>query len=362
MNNKRISQSQLFFIVLQSQIGFGLISIPYIVFLKAKTDSWISVLIGGLIVQVVILIQWALCRRFPSNTIFEITNSLCGKIIGTFITISYSIYFILVCSTLLSFFSHTIKNWLLPFTPGWIVKLLIISIGIYVAREKLNVMARLFVLTTIVLFLFILLPIYSLKDGTTLYLLPIGKEGAFAILKGAKEAFLLMQGFEIFIIIFPFVNATSKSKLKIVSSASITVTILYTFLTLICLMFFSPKEFPLIPEPILYLIKSFGFSIIERPDVFFISFWIVLVSTTFMSFLYAASKGLSTLKFMNRKKFVYFCAIAIFIISIIPMNKKEIIWLSKIVANSGLIFNIVIPIILLFISIILRKQEAFTNK
>ena len=47
MNKNSISVSQLFFIVLQTQIGIGVSGLPYNLFKTAHTDGWISMLISG---------------------------------------------------------------------------------------------------------------------------------------------------------------------------------------------------------------------------------------------------------------------------------------------------------------------------
>lgn len=357
MNKNSLTKTQLFFIIVQSQVGYGLISMPYIVFQESKTDGWISVLLGGVILQAVVFIGWSLCKRFPSLTIFQISKNLMGKYVGNIINILYVIYFTLTCCILLSLFSITIKDWILPYTPGWIIKLLIISVAVYVAKEKITVIARYLVLTTVVLFLFIILPAYSLKDSEILYLLPIGQSGLKAIFKGGKEIYILLQGFEIFMIILPVVSASAKVKLKIISLACLVVTLLYTFLTIVCLMFFSPEEFPLIPEPILYLVKSFEFNVIERPDIIFIALWIALVSTTIMTFLYSSSKGSTSFTKYERSNLVYISGVMIFIISLFFNSKNEIEKFSMFVGNSGIIFTIGIPLILLVISLVRKRQE-----
>lgn len=54
--------------------------------------------------------------------------------------------------------------------------------------------------------------------------------------------------------------------------ANLCTTLFYLFITLICFMFFSPRELNIIPYPVVYLLKTLSFGIIERTDLLFLSF------------------------------------------------------------------------------------------
>src|SRR5699024_11306607 len=71
-----VCSSDLFFLVLQTQIGVGVLSLAFNVFNTAEQDGWISTLIAGLAIQVAIIIIWMMARRFPSSTIFDILPQL----------------------------------------------------------------------------------------------------------------------------------------------------------------------------------------------------------------------------------------------------------------------------------------------
>lgn len=43
----KLSRRQYFFIIVQTEIGVGILSLPYDLHSKAKQDGWISLLIGG---------------------------------------------------------------------------------------------------------------------------------------------------------------------------------------------------------------------------------------------------------------------------------------------------------------------------
>ncbi|WP_412675597.1 GerAB/ArcD/ProY family transporter [Alkalihalophilus marmarensis] len=107
----------------------------------------------------------------------------------------------------------------------------------------------------------------------------------------AKAATLSLLGFEIFIILFATTEGSIKTKVKAATIANVTVTLIYAYLAFTCYIFFSPEEIDLVPEPILYLIKSFSFIVLERTDLIFLTVWMVSVLTSFVGYLYIASLG-----------------------------------------------------------------------
>ncbi|VEF48290.1 spore germination protein [Bacillus freudenreichii] len=357
ISKNQITQFQLIFLLIHAQVGVGVISMPFDVFLKADGDSWISVLLTGIILQGMVFLIWALMVRFPSTNLFGIIQALFGKIFGNAIIILYCIYFITIGSLVLAKFGYIIKVWMLPLTPTWLTLLLMTFTAYYIVKDNLQIMARFFVLTSVIIVMFIVLSAFALKDANITYILPIGEKGLIPILKGIKPGIISFQGFELLLLVYPFVQDNKTGVLKAATIANVFVTLFYAFLVLTSLLFFSPKELKLIPEPVLYLIKSFSFKMIERPDLLFTSMWIVLVATTYINLLYGISLGF--LQVMNAKEIKYFALIAACICFLIAINfqgKYEIQFLSKV--NNYFVYPLGfgLPVLLFGISILFKKK------
>lgn len=354
-----ISNTQLVFMIIQSQIGVGILSLPHDVSLISKNDGWISTLIAGLIVQVIILVLWGLCRRFPSLTLYEIIPHLLGKRLGKVIILCYIIYFIITGSLVLSRYSQIIDIWILQRTPNWILILLMLGVCVYLVKDNLRSMARFYVLVTPLLIILFGLITYSLKDANFLYLFPIGQTGITTILKGSKEAAFSYLGFEFMLILYPFVMASGTRKLVAISTANIFVTLFYTYMVFASLVFFEPrKDIFLTPQPLLYMIKAYSFQIIERIDLFFLSIWIISVATSIGNWLFLSSYGLKHLfKHANYSAFLPFSAGVIFIIALLPDNETDLEKFNKFLEPAHFGFIIIIPLLLFLISFFLPKKR-----
>ncbi|WP_409294623.1 GerAB/ArcD/ProY family transporter [Peribacillus sp. SCS-26] len=345
------------FFIIHAQIGVGVLSMPYTIFLQAGEDAWISVLISGLVVQLMLILYHLLCKRFPGKNIFEISVTVLGPI-GWLAGAVYTLYFFLVSTNMLALFGNVINKWLLPLTPVWLVILLMVVVGTYAVHSPLIILAKFMLVSSFVFLIFILLISTSFLDADIYNILPIGSKGVFSILKGVKEAAFSMIGFELFLVIYPYIRGSGRSKLKSAMLANAFVIFFYTLAVLATLMFFSEMEIAIIPEPLLYIIKSYSFQVVERIDILFLSLWMVAVGTTYMGYLFGTAKGLSH---MFKKKDHLSCVIpaaaSTYIFSLIPHGEYDVTATSHFISLGSSLATIIIPVIL-FVAAFLRRRES----
>jgi spore germination protein (amino acid permease) len=359
-NANKITNKQLVFFIIQAQIGVGILSLPHDVALVSKQDSWISTLIAGVITQMIIFVLWGLCQRFPSLSLYQILPKLLGRILGKFIIFSYSLYFIVTGSLVLARYSDILDKWILPRTPNWITMVIILIICIYIVHEGLTSIARFYVLVSPILILLMVLISYTMKDANFLYIFPIGENGIQTILKGSKEASFSMLGFETFLFIHPFVQSTEKGKLIAITTSNIFVTLFYTFLVFASLVYFEINaDIALTPEPILYMIKAYSFQILERTDLFFLSLWLMIVATSIGNWLLLSAMGLESLfRKKHYSRFLPVVAGFYLILALLPDRGRDFENFSQFLGPTHYIFIVIIPLLLLIISLVLKRKEV----
>ncbi|MGO4374694.1 GerAB/ArcD/ProY family transporter, partial [Paenibacillus sp. MCAF20] len=171
-----ISKFQLFFLIIQSQIGIGLLSLPSDMQQSVDGDGWISTLIAGAAVQLLLLIYWLLYKRFPNHNFSEMTIKLFGNITGKAYNIFFSVCCMIIAGLSSTLYIEMINMWLLPHTPNWALLILIVATCLFLALEDIRIISRFMVVTS---FLFVILILMSFLDWTKelhfSYLLPIGK-------------------------------------------------------------------------------------------------------------------------------------------------------------------------------------------
>ncbi|MED3476522.1 endospore germination permease [Bacillus thuringiensis] len=359
-SENKITQFQLFFIVIQSQIGIGVISLPYNVSKISKGDAWISILVAGICISINIFLIWLLYRRFPSLTIFEMLSEIVGKHIAFLLKITYIVYFFSASTWLILLFRRMVNIWILPRTPLWVVSFIMIAVCLYCARENLKVIARFDIVVSFLLVVLFLFITYVIKDINYLYILPVGESGFPAIIKSAMQTTTSFFGFELLLVVFPYCLGKNAGKIKVALMANGFVTFFYAYLTFVSLTYFGLSAIKFIPEPILYIMKFHSFQIIERTDLLFFSIWIVSVATSFMMYLYLASNGLACLfRETNHSTFAFYTASLIFVLLLfLPNNENVISVFNKYYSLASFFLVFVLPCILLFVSVVRGKKEA----
>ncbi|WP_088072593.1 GerAB/ArcD/ProY family transporter [Gottfriedia luciferensis] len=356
---KMLSKTQLTFTIIQSQIGVGLLSLPYVVHKHAKHDGWISGLVAGLGVFFLVFIMWLLGKRFPNDTIYDYSSKIVGKYIGNFISFLYVLFFFIVTIFVVILAISVLKKWILTFTPPYVLILFIVGIGMYLAKENLKVIGRFFNFACVLIVVLIFLEFCSYKYVNYKYLFPIGQTGAKNILLGAHDTLVSMLGFEFLLVLFPFVKGNPKSILKCSTLAISFVTLLYTFFLITSYMSFSSAEIEIVPEPILYLLKALSFQVVERLDLIFLSIWVVPILTSVVTYLYLSSFGISRiLKLKNHNKTTIMIGILISAICFfVPQDETFLSNFGTYVSYTSYLFIFIIPLILLIISILRKRKE-----
>jgi spore germination protein (amino acid permease) len=353
----KITKSQLYFVMIQSQIGIGVLSLPSVTQKTAKGDAWITTIIAGIGIEIILVIYWLLLKRFPNQILTEFTEKIVGKSFGKFLNGSIYIYFVLTTCFTVIFTVNLINTWLLPLTPPWTISLLIIIASVYLAIDDIKIIARFFTLASFLILIIIILSVLNFtQDLDFQYVLPIGHSGFKNIMLGSSESLISMLGFEILLFIFPYVQNKEKGFLKTISLGNLSITFLYTFLVFSNLISFSPVIIKQIKEPILYIFRGLSYQLLDRLDLIFISIWIVPMTTSVVAYLFMSSKSISKHK-KSYSKVVIANGILIFGITLIPVDDFLIKKFSEMIKYLSYIFAFGVPSFLLLASYVFKKQE-----
>ncbi|MFV8829008.1 GerAB/ArcD/ProY family transporter [Alkalihalobacterium sp. APHAB7] len=360
--NTHISTNQLLFLIFQSQIGVGVLSLAHEIYLNAGTDGWISIIIAGMATLFLVLIILTLTKQYPQDTLYEFSSKITGRFFGNFISCLYVLYFFSVSILIIQLSTGVIKKWLLPLTPKWILFLSFIIVTVYLAKESIRIIARVYVIVSLLVIVLIVLILSTYGDVNLKYLFPVGQSGFENMMLGIHDAIVAMLGFELLLIIYPFVKSSHKQKIKYSILAIMAVTILYSFFVFSSYIYFSPDQLTIIPEPLLYMLKAVDYEVIERLDLIFLVIWIVPMTTSIAIYIHLSSIGLSKLCRQKDHKISSFVIGGfIFLLSlIIPSTPDATKQFAELIAIASYIFVGGIPLILL--SIVKLKQKVSKGK
>ncbi|MGJ7036482.1 spore germination protein (amino acid permease) [Anoxybacillus eryuanensis] len=309
-----ITIMQYIFLISGAQIGIGILSLPAQLADIANTDGWIAIIIGWLISIIASTIIIKTMAKHPQDTIFDLSRRYFGRIFGTLIHLVFVAYALLAAITVIFTSIHITQVWILPNTPNYLVMMLFMLPALLITRNGVRVLGR---YAEVVFYLTLWMPILiaiPLQKGTILYMLPILKEGWAPIFQAVKTTILSFLGFELAFVFYPFLKEKKHAIKAMVIANSISA---FTFLliTVTCFIFFSPDETPSLIWPTLSLLKTIEFSFIERFEVIFLSFYLFVMSTTGIPYIFTTVFGMSQLIGKKDHMIVLLIAVCIFILT-----------------------------------------------
>ncbi|MYL71425.1 GerAB/ArcD/ProY family transporter [Halobacillus litoralis] len=361
-NGRLLTKLQIYLMIIQAQLGLGMLSLPNILEKQVNQDAWISVLVASVLVQMTLVIYWLLLKRFPGCSYHELTQIITGPFLGKTINIvNYAGYMIIGTYTMI-LLVQLVNDWLLPFTPVWAIALLIIVLSMYLVVQDYAVFARYLVVLSVVLipvFLLIIIALFQIPLEPR-NLRPVGGEGVLSIIRASEGALFAVLGFEILLFIGPYVHMKNSKLLRTFSLANATIALLYIVVVVLCIMVFSPDVLKQVREPVLYMIRSLSFKAVDRIDLLFVFIWLSPMTASIMIYLLIASKSLMG----EGKSFqttVLLSGVIIYIATIFSSYSEEALQLYGQILKY-VIYTVVFffPTMLLLLSYLLKKKKVNT--
>ncbi|MBD2869997.1 GerAB/ArcD/ProY family transporter [Paenibacillus sp. IB182493] len=355
--NHSVTRPQLFFLIVKTQIGIGLLSLPSKIQSSAKGDAWISVLMAGAAIQLLLIVYSQLLRKFPNQTLSDITIRLFGVYIGKAVNFIYYVLFVLIAGYAITLYVRLVHIWMLPMTPGWVLLLLIIGTGIYLALENLRVIARFFVLTSVLFGLLILISTLNFTNELQVAnILPVGESGFAHMVQGSEKTVFAMFGFEVILYFAAQVQNNGKSLIRVFSFANGFVTLFYAYFVFLCLIGFSPKVLERVNEPVLYMFKGLTYQLFDRLDLIFLAIWIIPMTATIVSYLCLAGKSL-TANQSSYRKLIWFSGVLVYLLGLYLSSMESIDLFRKWVEYGYLAMIAALPFLLWLASFLLKNKK-----
>ncbi len=355
IKEESISGRQLIALALMAQLGTEVLSLPHVGAENAGQDTWLAVLLSGVVAQAGILLIWLLSSRYPNRNFFAYTRDLIGRPIGIALNLLYGCYYVFSGMLLTALYADILKRWMFLLTPRWIIYLMLLTICGYAATSSLKRLAYIsqtFMIFPVICFLLIAFSgIYGL-DGKNL--LPVLSDGWFPVMRGIYVAFSSYIGFDLLLYAYPYVQTRSKKKLLLAMSIANACTILYyVTVCLVCSTMFGLKQLILVPEPIVFILKNYKIQILQSLDILFLIFYVTVVSSTIYVYFFLASRAFLHLRISGFGKpyiWIWIIGIASFIGSYFLTNRNDLLRISAIQDQCSILLVIALPLLLLLVA------------
>lgn len=357
-----ITLMQYIFLIHGAQLGTGVFSLPRLLAEKSGTDGWICLLIGWVVNGAAGWLMILTLRKYPDLDLPDLLKRLFGTWLGKLFLLPIIAYF--ACFGWLGLVNGMlfIKSWFLVRTPEYVVVFLF-SLPCYMilihGPRILGRYAEVVFYMTVWMPLLVLVP---MADAHWIHLLPVMKEGWRPILDGVGSTFFSFAGFETLPFFYPYLQKKQYAVHGMLAANTMTMGV-YLFVTIVCFMFFTPDGITTLNQPTLTLLKNIEFRFLERFDMIFLAIYLIVVSKSWLPYLYSALRSASGLfdKHPNRTVVFLYFALAVFCTYLTQPTWNQIEEWQKLIVYALKIFLFVLPVVLfvyVFVMERIRKWRA----
>lgn len=349
-----IKSIEMAMLTFYAQTGIGMLVLPAAMAKEVGHDGWITVLIAGIFFAILGCFIIFLLRRYSNRNIYEISQLIFGKMIGTGFNVLLVLYLFIVCIGGVSLFSSYVRITILHDTPSWILSPFITMPSIYLVWQGLKAMGRFLYVSILSYAVLIVFLILLLKDVRISFLLPIGESGINQILTGTQSALFAFIGLELIIFFYPYITDQHKA-LKWHIIAIISSTIFYVLFVAVVTGIFGENLLSIMAIPYYNLSRVYNAPILERVDLYLIAIWIVPMACSLRSFIFACFDGLLKVFKVKRTRISYtIFFLLILIVGGFPKDTSQVNAIAKIIATIGG-YVLIFLVMCLFLSFVRKK-------
>ncbi|MEA0553194.1 GerAB/ArcD/ProY family transporter [Lysinibacillus irui] len=330
--NVSLSKAQFFLLLFIIQTGVVYIAFQTPLIIGSQTNAWWIFMVGS-------VIHYGLLLFFERNYQYFYLNAFFRWI--------YQIYWLLLTAILIAYMGYVLASWVLPQTPEWIVVVIIAALSLYANVSRPETVINMSVMLLPIILLFVIFLMLALPDLTWSNLFPVEWNNK-QIIAGIIHSTYAYFGIEMYLIYRPYVQKELQVKGKPLFIYQLVIFIFFFMSIVFTQMFFGLEEIKLIPEPIMYILKSQEVTFVKRLDIFFVYIWLSWSIVTVM--IFGLSFRLLYLK-KNRKKpigsiVVYHILLAVLPLFVIKFRSIELIKNS--LHYLFLVFTFLLPIVIIY--------------
>ncbi|ASK60918.1 spore gernimation protein [Virgibacillus phasianinus] len=303
-SNLQIRAFYLFFIITSIQTGTGIMGGPKYIFVAAGRDAWLSILIAFVYLFLVIWAMYIILKQYTNADILGIQIDIFGVWIGKFLGSIFIIHLAMSLFTVLITYIEVIQIFIFPTFPAYTLAFILLFLIIYSVLGGIRVIVGVvFIFFIAIQFLMVLLIMPALRIDI-MHLLPAFQTPIMDLLKGARETTYSLLGFEIFLLLYPFIQNKEKIKLPVFLGIAWTIFTLL-MVTVISIGYYSPKQLETLDWATLGLFKIVSFSFIERFDYIVVTSWLMVVLPNMILLMWGITYSVKRLYKISQKMTLY---------------------------------------------------------
>lgn len=330
--NVSLTKAQFFLLLFIFQTGVVYIAFQTPLIINSRNSSWLIFIVASVIHYGLLLFFERYHSYFYLNVFFRWV---------------YQIYWLLMTAVFIAYMSYVLASWVLPQTPEWIVVVIIVALSLYANLSRPETAINIGVMLIPIIFLFVIFLMLAIPDLTWSNLFPIEWKNTKQIGAGLIHSIYAYFGIEMYLVYRPFLQKDLQVKGKPLLIYQLVIFVFYFVSVLFTQMFFSVDEISLIPEPIMYILKSQEVNFVKRLDIFFIYIWLSWSIVTVMIYGLSFRVLYLSKKRKHPKRSIVFFHLLLAILPLFVMQFQRIEFIKNSIHYVLIVFTILLPMMII---------------
>lgn len=350
----KITDSQLFTLMIGVLVGVGVTSLPREVAQIAERDGWIAIIVSIILGLLYLYICICYSKLFPNMSLAESAQVVLGKPLGILVTIMYSLYTFLIAGFIVRLFLES--NYVyFDLYYSLAVPMTIITVAlIYIGRCGLATLSRVSEIVFVFSFLFVVLFFFPERKPELINLRPVFQNGPMPMVESIPATLLSLLGLEVILVFYPFLE-NKKTAFRVSAMATIVTGMLYVVVFIASVTILGLEGTQIFIWPFLEYLKLISFQVVDRIDNMFVYLWTVKVMLVAAIQYFAGTFSLAMLtKRKHHDIWVLVCWPFYFAAGYFPRDVVELFDFTEKLTKYGGIFVLTLPIFLLIIAKVRR--------
>ena len=353
MNAKKTAELtilQFAFIISGLQLSIAYLPLPRLLAEGAGSDGWMTIPVIWLLSVIASVIAVRLMRKMPEGTVLDLVALRIGKWAGKTAALAFGVYFAVTAYDGFVRTTNITRSWLIPETKAYVMLILLLIPAYAIVKGGPLLVGRYAEVVFWITCWTPLIYLYPLKEAHWLNLLPFFKEGFLPVLEGIGRVLFSFAGFATTLFLYPNLKHKQYAVRGVLLANSLT-AILYIWITIVSFVYFSPDEITEFNQPVILMLKTIEFRIVERIEVLFIAFYLFIYSMIWVPASYLAvycSNWLLGADSMRGHLLVFYTLLAVFSFFYFPsFNQNE--KLETALGRVSAVLEYIVPAVLLLI-------------
>lgn len=352
---EKLSHFHTTILIFMIQSGMGIFFLPRLLAEQFGTNGWLGILLFFLVSTFNIVLIAIVYRIGNGSSIFDImAHSLPKVVLYPLYTIFVAIWSITGC-LIAKHYIVVFQMIAYPTTNPILFKFVIdVLLFFLVIKELYNISkaATIFFWLTIPLLILLL---YFYKDFEFGRLTPFLFKDNHMSAQGLTDIYFSYPGYELGLLLFPYVNKKTKLiKSLVISNSMLTFVYLYT--CFIAFGFYGYKYLRTLQYPLLNILAYIQLPFVQGTENLFYGFFLFSILITSVMYLWAARETVEAIIPIPQKLISLLLVMAVFGISIIPDTLIEVIEWTRYAGYMTMGVAFVLPVLLIILLLIQRMR------